>query len=174
MLARPLALAAALALLATACGNSEPANPGPASSSAPDPTPAEAADPTMAEAADPTTAEAADPTMAEAADPTMAEAADPAIDELTKQQILDPLEAARPRIRACYQGELDRGTEASVKLVVRFNVQPDGTVADLRPIEDGDLLPTLTTCVLDIVQTIRFAPSKKGVSVTFPFLFNRA
>jgi hypothetical protein len=81
-----------------------------------------------------------------------------------------------PAIKACYEHALKRAPSVAGKIVARFSIDDGGKVGAFA--WQGDQLHSaaFNICARHVVETLRFAPAKKGdpVTVTFPFVFETA
>jgi TonB family protein len=158
-------LGVGLLLCACACGPSQPAQ-APSPEVAPAPAPAEAP-------ASPAPRAAAPSGSAEAA-PAAAETAPR--DTRGKEQIQAVLAANRDKVRACYEAALKKNPGIHGDVVVAFVINPDGSVksAEVNWSESEIHVPELDSCAVDVVRSLKFPPSSRGLEskVNYPFNFN--
>ena len=159
------ALGAGLLLWAFACGPSQPAR-------APSPEPEPAPVPTQAPASPAPLAAAPSGSAAEA--PAAAEAAPR--DARGKEEIQAVLAANRDKVRACYEAALKTNPGIHGDVVVAFVINPDGSVksAEVNWSESEIHVPELDSCAVDVVRSLKFPPSSRGLEskVNYPFNFN--
>ncbi|MFK7990751.1 MAG: TonB family protein [Sandaracinaceae bacterium] len=82
----------------------------------------------------------------------------------------------RARIRAiqtCYERELRNNPALAGRVLVRFTIQPTGTVSGATAQENSTGSPAVASCVVSTIRRFRFSPGPEGGSVTFayPFVF---
>ncbi|MBX3272825.1 MAG: TonB family protein [Sandaracinaceae bacterium] len=82
----------------------------------------------------------------------------------------------RARIRAiqtCYERELRNNPTLAGRVLVRFTIQPTGTVSGATATENSTGSPAVAACVVTTISRFRFNPGPEGGSVTFayPFVF---
>ena len=82
----------------------------------------------------------------------------------------------RQRIRAiqtCYERELRNNPTLAGRVLVRFTIQPTGSVSGATAQENTTGSPAVATCVVTTISRFRFTPGPDGGSVTFayPFVF---
>lgn len=76
-------------------------------------------------------------------------------------------------IRACYERELLKQPKLQGRLVVRFVIEPDGSVSEARA--ETSLDPNVDTCVLARFQRMTFPkPDGGSVVVRYPVIFQPA
>jgi TonB family protein len=76
-------------------------------------------------------------------------------------------------IQACYERSLRQNPNAAGRVVVRFTIQPSGTVSGASAVENSTGDPGVASCVVGTVSRFRFSPGPTGGSVTvsYPFVF---
>ena len=81
-----------------------------------------------------------------------------------------------PEVKACYEWHLRERPGAGGRLTFSWTIQPSGAVTDVQPDRDELKSPTLTTCISQLLQRLRFPPTPHGGSteVSFPFVFESA
>jgi TonB family protein len=108
--------------------------------------------------------------------PTPASAA-PA-DARGKEQIQAVIAANRERVRACYDAAHKKDPGIQGDLVVAFVINPDGSVksAEVSPQESEIHSPELDSCAIDVLKTLKFPASSRGLEskVNYPFNFKPA
>ena len=74
------------------------------------------------------------------------------------------VEDRRPAARACYDEGQKRVPELQGRLIINFEINPDGTVADASQSAQDDQImdEQVVACVADVIKGIKFAESKKG------------
>ncbi|MEC7520551.1 MAG: AgmX/PglI C-terminal domain-containing protein [Myxococcota bacterium] len=82
----------------------------------------------------------------------------------------------RARIRAiqtCYERELRNNPTLAGRVLVRFTIQPTGTVSNATAQENTTGSPAVASCVVNTIRRFRFNPGPEGGSVSFayPFVF---
>ena len=90
---------------------------------------------------------------------------------LDRNMLQQPIRDALPEIRACYEDGLRRDPELSGKVVVRYLVDPDGTIARASLVDRSSTLRDERTevCILRVMGKLRYRPAFRGrISVTDP------
>lgn len=82
----------------------------------------------------------------------------------------------RQRIRAiqqCYERELRNNPTLAGRVLVRFTIQPTGSVSGATAPENTTGSPAVASCVVSTISRFRFNPGPDGGSVTYayPFVF---
>ncbi len=82
----------------------------------------------------------------------------------------------RTRLRAiqtCYERELRNNPTLAGRVLVRFTIQPTGTVSGASAVENTTGSPAVASCVVSTISRFRFNPGPEGGSVTYsyPFVF---
>lgn len=93
---------------------------------------------------------------------------------LSQAQIRAVFQAAYPKVRACYQQQLEANALEG-RLLVDAHVVADGAVNDAHVHESQLAAPEVERCVLEVVKGLRF-PKLRGapvVRVSWPFLFQK-
>jgi TonB family protein len=93
--------------------------------------------------------------------------------------IFDPqivVRQIRARLRAiqrCYERELRNNPTLAGRVMVRFTIQPTGTVSGAQATENSTGSPAVAACVVSTIRRFRFNPGPEGGSVSFayPFVF---
>ena len=95
-----------------------------------------------------------------------------------KEEIQRVVAANRDKVRACYDAALKENPGIAGDLVVSFVIDPAGQVktAEVNWAESELHIPELDTCAVDVVKTLQFPPSSRGLEskVNYPFNFNPA
>ncbi|MCB9591658.1 MAG: TonB family protein [Sandaracinaceae bacterium] len=102
-----------------------------------------------------------------------------ALEEESGSGVFDPnivTRQIRARIRAiqtCYERELRNNPTLAGRVLVRFTIQPTGTVSGATATENSTGSPAVATCVVSTISRFRFNPGPEGGAVTFayPFVF---
>jgi TonB family protein len=159
------ALRAGVLLCALACGPGQPAQ-APSPEAEPAPAPTEAA----LSPAEPPAAPAESTTPAPEASQSGAR------DARGKEEIQAVLVANRDQVRACYDAALKNNPGIHGDVVVAFVINPDGSVksAEVNWSESEIHVPELDSCAVDVVRSLKFPPSSRGLEskVNYPFNFN--
>jgi TonB family protein len=83
--------------------------------------------------------------------------------------------ANRDKVRACYDAALKNNPGIAGDLVVSFVINPDGSVksAEVNWSESELHVPELDACAIDVLRTLKFPPSSRGLEskVNYPFNF---
>lgn len=167
---RALNLPAALAAVSVmACSSSAP--PAESAASPPSAQSPESASATPSEPEPGLLAPSAPATAA-----TPAEAAPK--DARSKEEIQRVISENRDKVRACYEAALKQNPGIQGDLVVDFVIDPEGRVksAEVNWSESELHIPELDTCAADVVKTLKFPASSRGLEskVSYPFNFNPA
>jgi TonB family protein len=146
-----------------ACAPAEPVR-APEAASAPVPAPAEAPP-------------AAPPSSASTSSPSApSEPREGPKDARGKTEIQAVVAANRDKVRACYDAALKNNPGIAGDLVVAFVINPDGSVksAEVNWSESELHVPELDSCAIDVLRTLKFPPSSRGLEskVNYPFNFN--
>ena len=106
--------------------------------------------------------------------PSAASAAEAPNDDsigLPKAEIQATIRTRLAEVQACYETRLRRRADLAGTVTVVFRIGSDGAVetANASGIEDAPL----TTCIGDVIRTLRFSPPRGTafVNVTYPFTF---
>lgn len=83
----------------------------------------------------------------------------------------------RARLRAiqsCYEDELARDPSLQGRIVVRFTIEPSGTVSAVTATRNEMGSPAVAGCLVRVIRRLRFDPGPQGGSVSFayPFVFH--
>ena len=137
--------------------------------------PVEGAESAAVEPAPPAaTEESAAPAPAEPAPTPASTPAQPA-DTRGKEQIQAVIAGNRERVRACYDAAQKNDPAIQGDLVVAFVINPDGSVKDAEVLAQESEIhsPELDSCAIDVLKTLKFPPSSRGLEskVNFPFNF---
>ena len=93
--------------------------------------------------------------------------------QLDREIIARVIREHRREIRSCYESELQQNPDLSGRVIVRFTISPDGSVASAS-IEESDIgSSAVEDCVTRRVQRWRFPEPRGGgvVRVSYPFVF---
>jgi hypothetical protein len=88
--------------------------------------------------------------------------------------LTDEIHRHDPEIRHCYERELPRMDPREGKLVVRFTLDLDGDILDVRVKDDTLGSERLAACVLDVFRSMWYPPQRGVLVVTWPLLFSVA
>ena len=81
----------------------------------------------------------------------------------------------RDKARACYDKAAKDNPRLTGDVVLHFVLDPEGKVQDAKLNEERSTIniPALTNCVIDVVKTLPFPPSSRGMEtqVNYPFNF---
>lgn len=94
-------------------------------------------------------------------------------DGLTQEEIARVIRGALPRIKFCYEKELQADPNLSGKAPVAFTIAPNGAVAEAN-LRDSTLgNPAAEACLTQVIRTLKFPAPRGGgvVIVTYPFIF---
>jgi hypothetical protein len=74
------------------------------------------------------------------------------------------VEDRRPAARACFEEGLKRLPDLEGRLIINFEINPDGTVADASQSAQDDQImdEQVVACVADVIKGITFAKSERG------------
>lgn len=87
------------------------------------------------------------------------------------QAILKEMREASPRVRACYQKELAKDPELSIRLTTTFDIEADGSVNRVSLSKLDPERSELNTCIINILKTLKFPPPESGkTTVNTPFV----
>jgi TonB family protein len=169
-----LCSALALVALAVSCTqNTAPAAPDetPPSQDALEPAPPESPAPVNA-APEPTSA----PEGPAASGETSTSPASPPKDTRGKAEIQQVMASNRDKVRACYEAALAANPGIKGDLVIDFSIDPQGAVkqAEVNWSQSDLHIPELDTCAVDVVRSLQFPASSRGLEskVSYPFNFN--
>jgi TonB family protein len=92
-----------------------------------------------------------------------------------KEQIQAIIAANRERVRSCYVAALPKNPGIQGDLVIGFVINPDGSVksAEVNTTESELHVPELDSCAVDVLKTLKFPASSRGLEskVNYPFNF---
>lgn len=95
-----------------------------------------------------------------------------------KEEIQRVVADNRDKVRACYDAALKENPGIHGDLVVSFVIDPEGNVksAEVNWAESELHVPELDTCAVEVVKTLKFPASSRGLEskVNYPFNFNPA
>jgi len=74
------------------------------------------------------------------------------------------IERDRAAARACYEAGHAKQPDLAGRIIVNFEVDPEGTVIDASQGIQGEQItePDVVACVVDVVKGVKFAPSSAG------------
>ena len=101
---------------------------------------------------------------------------DPVLEGTAGDPILDVVRSHRPEIERCRAAAVAAGRVPVGKLVLKWQMGPDGRVASAETVSDETRAPTLAGCILARLRTWQFPRPKVNavVFITCPFLFRAA
>jgi TonB family protein len=84
--------------------------------------------------------------------------------------------AEESRLRKVYESMLKRDPGLSGKLVIKFNIQPDGSVSDVTITKTTTNNPSFDERIVSYIKRFKFPAIREGgiVEVTYPFVFTSA
>ena len=86
--------------------------------------------------------------------------------------IREPIRRASGELRQCYERALRDDATLDGRLVVGFEVHPDGKVRRVEIVESELLSPELERCVLGVFRRLRFERVHGVVRVRYPLIFH--
>lgn len=87
------------------------------------------------------------------------------------QAILKKVREASPRVRACYQKELAKDPELSIRIMTTLDIEADGSVSRVSLSKVDPERSELNTCITNILKTLKFPPPESGkTTVNTPFV----
>jgi outer membrane biosynthesis protein TonB len=93
----------------------------------------------------------------------------------TTAVIADVIKKNRDRARVCYDKAKKENPRLAGDVVIHFVLDPDGKVqeAELNQERSTIALPDLTSCIIDVLKSLPFPPSSRGMEtkVNYPFNF---
>jgi hypothetical protein len=109
--------------------------------------------------------------------PGLGEKADAPLGTLSKEHIQNAMQAARPRVKACFDKALPKDPDLAGKVVIQFEIEAEddlGKIARGEVAESETDSPFFDACVLKSIRGLEFdAPQGGGkVVVRYPFLFD--
>ena len=94
---------------------------------------------------------------------------------LSRGEVVEVINRSIGRIQRCYEQALSSEPELSGRVSFAWTIQPNGSVAGVRQAGGSLGSGRATTCIAGVVRGLRFPRPRGGaVSVTFPFVFQRA
>jgi hypothetical protein len=173
--------ALSMALSFGACGgSSQPAaNAPPAASAASDPAPAAGVAAATVAGGDNTAASGAAAPAASPASPAAAPAGSAAPPPAAPDRNLDDIRAIiagnRDLFRSCYTHVAAKNPGLHGAYVLHFVLGPDGAVksAEADQAKSEIHAPEMTVCAINVLKTLKFPPSRRGMETTvnYPFKF---
>ncbi len=91
--------------------------------------------------------------------------------ELSQASIMETVKAHLPAIKQCVERQRQKDPSVTGKLLVKWVVQPDGTVTLVEVQSDEFKTSTFASCLLPLIKTWKFPPSSQATPVVFPFKF---
>jgi TonB family protein len=162
-----------LLALALGCGSAAPPPESPAAT--PAASSEEGTAPVEIPASEPSTAAPAEPAAATDAPASDATPRLPR-DSRGKQEIQQVMADNRDKVRACYDAALAQNPGIAGDLVIDFTIDPRGEVkqAEVNWSQSEIHIPELDTCAADVVRSLKFPASSRGLEskVSYPFNFN--
>ena len=125
----------------------------------------------------PSTASSAEPIRERVAAPRLEEPAASAPSrparptELRAGEVKAGIDMKTGRVRACYERVLKGEPGLAGSMLVGFTIRADGAVVDVAVIDDRLRRASVTSCVLGVVESLRFRRSASALDVEFPFGF---
>lgn len=96
-------------------------------------------------------------------------------EHLTADNIAPVLARESPRVKAqCWQPALDEREDyalTTARVVVHVVVDPSGTVTSAEASDAGRYYPRLSSCVAEVVRSMKFPQAAKPTAVNIPFVF---
>jgi hypothetical protein len=94
---------------------------------------------------------------------------------LSRGEVVEVINRSIGRIQRCYEQALSSEPELSGRVSFAWTIQPNGSVAGVRQAGGSLGSGRATACIAGVVRALRFPRPRGGpVSVTFPFVFQRA
>lgn len=94
---------------------------------------------------------------------------------LSRGEVVEVINRSIGRIQRCYEQALSSEPSLSGRVSFAWTIQPNGSVAGVRQAGGSLGSGRATTCIAGVVRGLRFPRPRGGaVSVTFPFVFQRA
>ncbi|HJL16249.1 MAG TPA: AgmX/PglI C-terminal domain-containing protein [Sandaracinaceae bacterium LLY-WYZ-13_1] len=89
------------------------------------------------------------------------------------QIVVRQIRARLRSIQTCYERELRNNPTLAGRVMVRFTIQPTGTVSGAQATENSTGSSAVASCVVRTIRRFRFNPGPEGGSVSFayPFVF---
>jgi TonB family protein len=156
---------AALVAVFAACGGStvKAPDPQPAASSAPTPS------------AEPTSPGSTTTRVEE--DAGLGQKLEPKSDGRSAEDIAAKVRAKKPETRACYDKVASKNPKIEGDVDVKFVIDPQGNLTDVAvdPAHTNVGDEAVGKCLVDVMKTLKFPPSAKGLETRahYPFNFKR-
>jgi hypothetical protein len=82
----------------------------------------------------------------------------------------------RAKIRACYQTALLSHPKLAGRLVLKWQISPEGVVTSIKPVLSDLHLPSLESCVMSVLRATPFPSNPRGLPtmVLYPFVFRKS
>lgn len=90
--------------------------------------------------------------------------------DLSEEDILTVMLQAKPALQNCSRQEQARSNGRGTVFLV-FEILPSGEVTDIAVRDRETASYEISRCIAAVVSGLRFRPSTRGESVTFPFKF---
>lgn len=90
---------------------------------------------------------------------------------VSSPQIMKVVQAHLGEVKACVERQKLKNPALTGKLVLRWVVQPDGTVTAVATQTDTAGSPELSGCLIRLIRSWKFPVSTQPTTVTFPFTF---
>jgi outer membrane biosynthesis protein TonB len=94
--------------------------------------------------------------------------------ELKPDVVSAAIKRQLPRVRACYERALKSDAGLDGRLTLNWTVQPAGTVADVRVVNDKVGSDRLSSCVTRAVGRWSFPASSDGADIEYPVVLRRS
>jgi len=94
--------------------------------------------------------------------------------ELKSDAVSAAIKRQMPRVRACYERALKGDGDLDGRLTLNWTVQPAGTVADVRVVNDKVGSDQLSSCVTRAVGRWSFPASSEGADIEYPVVLRRS
>lgn len=94
--------------------------------------------------------------------------------QLKSDAVSAAIKRQMPRVRACYERALKGDVGLDGRLTLNWTVQPAGTVADVRVVNDKVGSEQLSTCVTRAVGRWSFPASSDGADIEYPVVLRRS
>ena len=90
-----------------------------------------------------------------------------------QQHLVVVIQAARPRIQACYEAALRIDPQLCGRLEVALTLEANGSVSGVHVANSGPVVGAIGECLADVVRTfhVERGPRDGSLSYTFPFVF---
>ncbi len=94
---------------------------------------------------------------------------------LSREEIQRVIDRTMGQMKYCYEREIQKSPDLEGKLLTRFTISPDGTVATSDVVQNTMHNAQVAACVQRIISRMAFPKPRGGgvVAVTYPFLFSQ-